>query len=85
MYSILLLTSLFPLPEIFLSQLPIHFAHIPVKAGRNVPGAKRNYMEAGESGRDQTLKDLDDQVKLLRFCAVSSRMLYKGSNVLFEF
>lgn len=56
-----------------------------MKAGRNVPGAKRNYMEAGESGRDQTLKDLDDQVKLLRFCAVSSRMLYKRSNVLFEF
>lgn len=55
-----------------------------MKAGRSVPGAKRKHMEAGEPGRDQILKDLDDQVMLLRFCAVSSRMLYKGYNVLLE-
>lgn len=53
------------------------------KAG--VPGVKRKYREASEPNRDQTLQDLSSQGKDVGFYPVSSGMLWKGSNVLFEF
>lgn len=39
-----------------------------------MPGAKREPIEPSELDRDQSLKDLDDQVKHLGFYVVSSGM-----------
>lgn len=50
-----------------------------------MPGVKRKYREASEPNRDQTLQDLASQGKDVGFYPASSGMLWKGSNVLFEF
>ena len=50
-----------------------------------MPRVKRKYREASEPNRDHTLQDLASQGKDVGFHPVRSGMLWKGSNVLFEF